>query len=152
MPAIGATHGAGTTDSTGSGARDVTSSTPAGTFSGQWQDGDEQIAWRADRTDGAVTQITEAVTFGADARVTRQLQFTREGTLLVFHEIRTQTMQSPDRTPGPMEVQVTLAFAGDSVSRSEKLVDGKPTTLRSFEIDYARRHAEQALAVARRSP
>lgn len=119
MPAIGATHGAGATDSTGSGARDVTSSTPAGTFSGQWQDGDEQIAWRADRTDGAVTQITEAVTFGADARVTRQLQFTREGTLLVFHEIRTQTMQSPDRTPGPMEVQVTLAFAGDSVSRSE---------------------------------
>ena len=43
-------------------------------------------------------------------------------------------------------------MAGDAVVRSDKLVDGKPVALRSFEIDYVRRHAEQMLAVARRTP
>jgi hypothetical protein len=123
-----------------------------GALTGEWRDGDEQIQWRGDRADGAVTHIGETATFGTDGRLTRDLRFTREGTLLAFNETRTQTMQSPDRTPAPMEVRIALEFAGDSVVRQEKLVDGKPTAIRSFEIDYARRHASQILAMARSTP
>lgn len=123
-----------------------------GALTGEWRDGDEQIRWSGDRTDGAVTHISETATFGTDGRLSRDLRFTREGTLLTFSETRTQTMQSPDRTPAPMEVRITLEFSGDSVLRQEKLVDGKPTAIRSFEIDYARRHASQILAMARSTP
>lgn len=124
----------------------------ASDLSGQWQEGDERISWREERTDGAITRITETATFGSDGHLSRDLRYTREGTLLTFSETRTQTMQSPDRTPSPMDVRVTLEMAGDAVVRSDKLVDGKPVALRSFEIDYVRRHAEQMLAVARRTP
>ncbi|WP_337169714.1 hypothetical protein [Gemmatimonas aurantiaca] len=135
-----------------SGPVSASAATPPGDLSGQWQEGDEQIRWRAERTDGAITRIIETATFGADGHLSRDLRYTREGTLSSFSEIRTQTMQSPDRTPSPMEVRVTLEMAGDAVVRSDKLVDGKPVALRSFEIDYARRHAEQMLTVARRTP
>jgi|JI8StandDraft_2_1071088.scaffolds.fasta_scaffold65549_2 hypothetical protein len=108
---------------------------------GDWVDGDERIAWSSDIVDGAITEITEQVTFGTDGRAERILRFTPEGALTAYTETRTQTAQSPDRTPAPMTVQLRLEFAGDSVTSSSKTVDGADTPLQPYEIDAITRHA-----------
>ena len=48
----------------------------ASDLSGQWQEGDERISWREERTDGAITRITETATFGSDGRLSRDLRYT----------------------------------------------------------------------------
>lgn len=121
-------------------------------LTGQWQEGDEQIQWRAEQTNGVVMRILETAVFGTDGRLSRELRYMRDGALQHFSETRTQTMQSPDRTPAPMEVLLILELAGDSVVHGEKRVDGRVVPMRSFEIDYAKRHAAQILAATRRSP
>ncbi|MCE2901489.1 MAG: hypothetical protein ACK6DP_03530 [Gemmatimonas sp.] len=119
----------------------TTAATAVMADTGDWVDGDERIAWSSDIVDGAITEITEQVTFGTDGRAERVLRFTPEGVLTQYTETRTQTAQSPDRTPAPLTVQVRLAFAGDSLTSSSKTVDGADTPLQPYEIDTIKRHA-----------
>jgi hypothetical protein len=108
---------------------------------GDWSDGDERIAWSSDIVDGAITEITEQVTFGTDGRAERVLRFTPQGALTQFTETRTQTAQVANRTPAPMTVALRLAFAGDSVVSVSKTVDGADAPLQPYEIDTIKRHA-----------
>lgn len=118
---------------------------------GDWADGDERIAWSSDIVDGAITEITEQVTFGTDGRAERVLRFTPEGVLTQYAETRTQTAQASDRTPESMTVDVRLTFAGDSLTSATKTADGADTALQPYEIDTIKRHAVAIYAHLRQS-
>lgn len=139
--ALGAACGGQTdsaADSTASSAALAVTGTPS---EGQWQDGDEQIAWSSKIERGVITEITEQVTFGTDGTAERVLRFTNTGVLSGYRETRTQTAQQTDRSPAPMTVQIDLAFEGDSVTSQHKTVDGVDTPIRPYEIDNVKRHA-----------
>jgi hypothetical protein len=113
--------------------------------SGALQDGDENIAWTSNITDGAITEITEQVTFGTDGTAQRVLRFSKDGALTEYSETRTQVAQQSDKSPAPMTVTLQMTFAGDSVSTSSKTVDGTDTPIRPYEVDNIRRHATSIL-------
>ena len=138
--ACGGTDRAASDSTTASSAAAATA-TMATADSGAMQDGDENIAWTSNITDGAITEITEQVTFGTDGTAKRVLRFSKDGALLEYTETRTQVAQQSDKSPAPMTVAMQLTFAGDSVSTSSKTVDGATTPVRPYEVDNIRRHA-----------
>lgn len=113
--------------------------------SGEMQDGDENIAWTSSISEGAITEITEQVTFGSDGSAKRVLRFSKEGALIAYTETRTQVAQQSDKSPAPMTVAMQLTFVGDSVSASSKTVDGADTPVRPYEVENIRRHAATIL-------
>ncbi|MFN5581448.1 hypothetical protein [Gemmatimonas sp.] len=108
---------------------------------GTWQDGDETVAWASQVERSAIAEISEHVTFGTDGKAERVLHFTQDGALSGYRETRTQTVQQPDRSPAPMTVQISMAFAGDSLTAQRKTVDSAEVPIRPYEIDNIRRHA-----------
>ena len=132
-------------DSTATSSANAASSAMATADSGALQDGDEDIAWTSNITDGAITEITEQVTFGTDGTAQRVLRFSKDGALMEYTETRTQVAQQSDKSPAPMTVTMGLTFAGDSVRTSSKTVDGASTPVRPYEVDNIRRHATTIL-------
>ena len=123
----------------------TTAAATAAADSGEMQDGDENIAWTSSITEGAITEITEQVTFGTDGTAKRVLRFSKEGALTAYTETRTQVAQQSDKSPAPMMVAMQLTFAGDSLTASSKTVDGADTPIRPYEVDNIRRHASTIL-------
>lgn len=113
--------------------------------SGDWQNGDEHITWVTELRD-SVTEVREQVTYGTDGVARRTITLGTNGTLLRFVESRSQTAQASDRSPTRMQVEMTLAFQGDSLVQQSKTVDGVDTPLRPYEVENARRHVSDLLA------
>jgi hypothetical protein len=143
--ALFACAGADRTPSDSAAAASASAATAATADSGALQDGDENIAWTSNITAGAITEITEQVTFGTDGTAQRVLRFSKDGALTEYSETRTQVAQQSDKSPTPMTVTMRLTFAGDSVSTSSKTVDGAETPIRPYEVDNIRRHASSIL-------
>lgn len=113
--------------------------------SGDWQNGDEHITW-VTKTRDSLTEVREQITFGTDGTARRTITLGASGALLHFVEARAQTAQASDHSPTRLQVEMTLAFRGDSVVQQSKRVDGVVTPLRPYDIDNARRHVTNLLA------
>lgn len=112
---------------------------------GEWQNGDEHITFTTAARD-SLTEVAEQILFGTDGTAQRTLLLAPSGALVRFSESRSQTAQASDRSPTRMQVELTLAFIGDSATTRTKRVDGADAPVRDYEIDSARKHAADLLA------
>lgn len=128
------------TSASASTASAISDST-AGPLSGTWQDGDERITWRATAHEGALSEITETLTFGDNGQGQRTLRFDGNGALMRAEETRTQLMQQPDRTPAPSTSRFVVRLNGDSVLSATKTVDGVAVPTHDYDITRLRQHA-----------
>lgn len=120
--------------------------------SGALADGDEQVTFTR-RDSAGVSVVRETLTFGSDGTGTRHLVFGTDGALLAFEEVRTQTMQTTDRTPAPGTVTLAVTFdRSGAVRSSRKQVDGRDVALHDYDLSNARRHADVVRAAVWRTP
>ncbi|MBY0488337.1 MAG: hypothetical protein K2R93_00735 [Gemmatimonadaceae bacterium] len=112
---------------------------------GAWQNGDERITFTTAPRD-SLTVVTEQILFGTDGTARRTIELAPTGAVRTYTESRSQTAQASDRSPTRLEVELTLAFAGDSAVTRRKRVDGTDAPVRDYEIDAARKHVADLLA------
>lgn len=119
---------------------------------GDWQDADASSKWRAMASGGKVRLIDETMHVGESStrRVTHY--FTDDGKLAAYYEFRIQTVTAGDRPPAKQYVLFKLELVGDSISRSEKTVDGAAQPVQPFEIENARKHSLALLDAAKSAP
>ena len=123
----------------------------ATSVSGAWSDADEKSTWTATRDDANSWRIDETAHFGDDGRATRRFIFDSLGALRSVSDDKAQTAQSGNATPMKMHATLTLEFAGDSTTRRSKQVDGVDRATQPFEIDNAKRHAQQLWTLLRQT-
>ncbi len=132
----------------GESASAVIDATPR---SGTWSDADEKSTWIATRIVANALRIDETATFGADSRASRMFLFDSAGHLISMSDTREQTVQSGNSSPITLRSLLVIEFANDSATRTSKQVDGAERPVQSYEIDNARRHAQQLLTLARQA-
>lgn len=118
---------------------------------GTWSDADEHSTWTATHAVANALRIDETATFGADSRASRMFLFDSAGHLISMSDNREQTAQSGNSSPITMRSMLVIEFANDSATRTNKQVDGAQRPVQQYEIENARRHAQQLLILARQS-
>lgn len=119
--------------------------------SGTWSDADERSTWTATHAVANALRIDETATFGADAHASRMFLFDSAGHLISMSDNREQTVQSGNSSPTILRSMLVIEFANDSATRTNKQVDGAERPVQKYEIDNARRHAQQLLTLARQA-
>ncbi len=119
-------------------------------ISGTWGEADEKSTWTATHIVADALRIDETATFGADSRASRMFLFDSAGHLISMSDNREQTVQSGNSTPMALRSMLVIEFVNDSATRTSKQVDGAERPVQQYEIDNARRHAQQLLILARR--
>jgi len=119
---------------------------------GQWQEADASSEWRAMASGGKIRVIDETMRVGetSSRRVTHY--FTDDGKLAAYYEFRIQTVNAGDRPPAKQFVLFKLEFQSDTVSHSEKTVDGAAQPIEKFEVENARKHSMVLLDAAKSAP
>ncbi len=129
----------------------ATAGSTATTVSGVWSEADETSTWTATRDDANTWRIDETAQFGEDGRATRRFVFDSSGALRSVADEKQQTAQRGNATPSVMRAVLTVRFTGDSATSISKQVDGADRDAQAFEIDNAKRHAQQLWALLRQS-
>ena len=119
--------------------------------SGTWSDADEKSTWIATRVVANALRIDESATFAADSRASRMFLFDSAGHLISMSDNREQTVQSGNSSPRALRSMLVIAFVNDSATRTSKQVGGAERPVQPYEIDNARRHAQQLLTLARQA-
>lgn len=119
---------------------------------GNWQEADATSQWRGMASGGKVRMIDETMHVGETStrRVTHY--FTDDGKLAAYYEFRIQMVSAGDRPPSKQFVLFKLEFQSDTISRSEKSVDGEAQPIQPFEVENARKHSMALLAAAKSAP
>ena len=110
--------------------------------SGAFADGDERVSWR--RSSGTTAQLVfeETARFGDDGVAERRYVLNDSLRLLRYTERRTQTVQSPSRSPATQLVTTEVEFDSDQMlQRQTRMVDGEVSELSPFEIEQIQRRA-----------
>jgi hypothetical protein len=121
--------------------------------SGAFTDGDERVTWR--RAPGTIAQLVfeETARFGDDGVAERRYVLNDSLRLLRYTERRTQTVQSPSRSPTTQLVNTEVEFDSDQVlQRQTRMVDGEVTELPPFEIEQVQRRARALVERWRPAP
>lgn len=108
---------------------------------GVWREADASSDWRAMASQGKIRVIDETMRVGESSSRRNTYYFSPDGRPVAYIEFRIQTVAASDRTPTQEYVLLKLEFAGDSVSKSEKTVNGAAVPLEGYEIENARTHA-----------
>lgn len=137
------TDRAAVSDSAHPGASGTQRSARRGTF----VDGDERSNWTLTTAADGSSSIEDDVRFGEDGQANRVFSFDKRGILVRATEQRSQTVQSGDRSPASMRVELIVDFA-KAAPVARKMVDGVPRDVQSFEIDNIRRRADAVRAQA----
>ena len=119
---------------------------------GRWQEADASSDWRAMASGGKIRVVDETMRVGESSsrRVTHY--FTDDGKLAAYYEFRIQTVNATDRQPTKQFVLFKLEFQGDTVSHSEKTVDGAAQPIQAFEVENARKHSMVLFDAAKSAP
>jgi hypothetical protein len=121
--------------------------------SGAFTDGDERVSWR--RSPGTTAQLVfeETARFGEDGVAERRYILNDSLRLLRYTERRTQTVQSPSRSPTTQQVNTEVEFDSDQLlQRQTRMVDGEVTELSPFEIEQVQRRARALVERWRPAP
>jgi hypothetical protein len=121
--------------------------------SGAFTDGDERVSWR--RSPGTTAQLVfeETARFGEDGVAERRYILNDSLRLLRYTERRTQTVQTPSRSPTTQQVDTEVEFDSDQVlQRQTRMVDGEVTELPPFEIEQVQRRARALVERWRPAP
>lgn len=121
--------------------------------SGAFTDGDERVSWR--RSPGTTAQLVfeETARFGDDGVAERRYILNDSLRLLRYTERRTQTAQTPSRSPTTQQVNTEVEFDSDQVlQRQTRMVDGEVTELPPFEIEQVQRRARALVERWRPAP
>jgi hypothetical protein len=121
--------------------------------SGAFTDGDERVSWR--RSPGTTAQLVfeETARFGDDGVAERRYILNDSLRLLRYTERRTQTVQTPSRSPTTQQVDTEVEFDSDQVlQRQTRMVDGEVTELPPFEIEQVQRRARALVERWRPAP
>jgi hypothetical protein len=121
--------------------------------SGAFTDGDERVNWR--RSPGTTAQLVfeETARFGEDGVAERRYILSDSLRLLRYTERRTQTAQTPSRSPTTQQVNTEVEFDSDQVlQRQARMVDGEVTELPPFEIEQIQRRARALVERWRPAP
>jgi hypothetical protein len=121
--------------------------------SGAFTDGDERVSWR--RSPGTTAQLVfeETARFGEDGVAERRYILSDSLRLLRYTERRTQTAQTPSRSPTTQQVNTEVEFDSDQVlQRQARMVDGEVTELPPFEIEQIQRRARALVERWRPAP
>jgi hypothetical protein len=121
--------------------------------SGAFTDGDERVSWR--RSPGTTAQLVfeETARFGEDGVAERRYILNDSLRLLRYTERRTQTVQTPSRSPTTQQVDTEVEFDSDQVlQRQTRMVDGEVTELPPFEIEQIQRRARALVERWRPAP
>jgi hypothetical protein len=121
--------------------------------SGAFTDGDERVSWR--RSPGTTAQLVfeETARFGEDGVAERRYILSDSLRLLRYTERRTQTAQTPSRSPTTQQVNTEVEFDSDQVlQRQTRMVDGEVTELPPFEIEQVQRRARALVERWRPAP
>jgi hypothetical protein len=121
--------------------------------SGAFTDADERVSWR--RSTGTTAQFVfeETARFGDDGVAERRYVLNDSLRLLRYTERRTQTVQSPSRSPTTQLVNTEVEFDSDQVlQRQTRMVDGEVTELPPFEIEQVQRRARALVERWRPAP
>lgn len=116
---------------------------------GNWQDADASSDFRARLSEGKVRVIDERMIAGENSSRRITHYFTDQEKLASSIEFRIQTVTGTDRPAAKQFVLIKLDFRGDSAIRAEKTVDGDTVPMLTFEIDNARKHSLDLLAIAK---
>ena len=119
---------------------------------GRWQEADASSDWRAMASGGKIRVVDETMRVGetSSRRVTHY--FTDDGKLAAYYEFRIQTVNATDRQPTKQFVLFKLEFQSDTVSHSEKTVDGAAQPIQTFEVENARKHSMVLFDAAKSAP
>lgn len=120
--------------------------------SGSWQEADANSTFRAMASGGTVRVIDETMRVGESSsrRVTHY--YTTDGVPAAIYEFRIQTVTAGDRPPTKQFVLFKLELVGDSVTFSQKTVDGTAQTIEPFEVENARKHSMALFDAAKTAP
>lgn len=119
---------------------------------GNWQEADASSEWRAMTSGGKVRVIDETIRVGETSRRRVTHYFTDDGKLAAYYEFRIQTVSAGDRPPAKQFVLFKLEFQRDTISHSEKTVDGATQRIETFEVENARKHSMVLFDAAKSAP
>lgn len=119
---------------------------------GDWSKADASSTWRAMASGGKIRLIDESQKVGdmSSRRIT--YYFTDDGKLAAYAEFRIQTVLSGNKPPEKQYVLFKLEFQSDTVSRTEKNVNGASQPVEPFEIENVRKHAAVLFSAAQTAP
>jgi hypothetical protein len=117
---------------------------------GEWKDANASSTWKAWVSHGSIRVIDERVTAGESTRRVMHY-FTSDGHLASHIETRNQIVISGGQSSRQF-VLMSLDFAGDSVARSSRSVNGETQPVTPSEIASTRKHADVLLAAALVAP
>ena len=119
---------------------------------GKWQDADASSEWRAMASGGKVRLIDETMRVGGKQHTSRHALFHRRRKTFVVRGV--PHSECDDRRPTNRETVVLfkLEFQHDTLSHSEKTVDGAAQPIQPFEIENARKHSMALFDAAKSAP
>ncbi len=123
--------------------------TGPGTRDGTWVGADQRSTWHAKLEGPRITQLDEVALFTDSARAMRQFRFDAASALAAAREEREQLVYGATALPDTIRSIIELEWAGDSLVRSAKKVNGADRMLQPYEVDNLRAHATDLVRTAR---
>lgn len=119
---------------------------------GDWSEADASSKWRAMATGGRIRLIDESQKVGESSSRRITHYFTDDGKLAAYSEFRIQTVMSGNKPPEKQFVLFKLEFQNDTVSRTEKTVNGTNQPVEPFEVENVRKHSAMLFNAAQTAP
>lgn len=118
-------------------------------ISGEWADAGDGTIWTAFAIQGRISRIEENWLPSGDPNSRRAMIYDAAGHIVRFSEERHQMVTNPSSSPTMLNAVMTIDFAAAGGARTNKVVDGVERPVQPWDIDNARRHAGDLLALAR---
>ena len=144
-----ASNDAASSDTNAAHAAIADSLTGPGTRDGTWVGTDQRSTWHAILDGPRITQVDEVALFTDSARAMRQFRFDSTRALTSAREEREQLVYGATALPDTIRAIIELEWAGDSLLRSAKTVNGADRMLQPYEVDNLRAHATDLVRTAR---
>jgi len=118
-------------------------------ISGEWAGASDGTIWTAFAIQGRVSRIEENWLPSGEPNSRRTMLYDAAGHIVRYFEERQTMVANSSSSPSLMHVMMSIDFAAAGGARTNKVVDGVERPVQSWDIDNARRHAEELLALAR---
>lgn len=118
-------------------------------ISGEWSEAGDGTIWTAFAIQGRISRIEENWLPSGEPNSRRTMIYDSAGHIVRYSEERQQMVSNPSASPSMLHMSMSIDFAAAGGARTNKVVDGVERPVQSWDIDNARRHADELLALAR---
>ena len=118
-------------------------------ISGEWAEAGDGTIWTAFAIQGRISRIEENWLPSGDPNSKRAMIYDAAGRIVRYSEERHQMVANPSASPIMLHAIMTIDFTAAGGPRTNKVVDGVERPVQSWDLDNARRHADELLALAR---